>query len=485
MKASDLNVVLSSVVETVAEGICIVDEDSLVQYANREMEKILGVSRADMTGHLISDITDELLDSDGLPIPRGQGASRLAMTRGRPVYDVEQSFRRPDGSVVNLSVNAAPLRGAGGAVTGAVLSIRDITDRIRAEAELRRSQERLTMLMSNAPIALVALDNSGCFTFCEGRALKAFGVKARDIIGGSVFDPKFAALEGMRALRNAVRGDHGISRVHSTTLDIDLELRTQALEDEGGRVVGLIGVAIDVSDRTRAEAAAQESLEQLLVADRSRCQLIDRLVTAQEEERRRIAADMHDDSLQVMGAISLRMARVRARTNDARTREAMDDVQATIELAATRLRHLLFNLRPPMLDREGVAAALREYLEQLRDDTGVHYRLHDRLVLQPSVPQRTNLFRIAQEALVNVRKHAAASRVDVTLESRWNGTLLSIRDDGQGFDPDRGRRPDSLGLLAMNERAEMMGGSCEIHSAEGEGTRVRVWLPDAAQVQTA
>ena len=194
---------------------------------------------------------------------------------------------------------------------------------------------------------------------------------------------------------------------------------------------------------------------------------------------------MHDDSLQVMGAISLRMARVRARTNDARTREAMDDVQATIELAATRLRHLLFNLRPPMLDREGVAAALREYLEQLRDDTGVHYRLHDRLVLQLSVPQRTNLFRIAQEALVNVRKHATASRVDVTLESRWNGTLLSVRDDGQGFDPDRGRRPDSLGLLAMNERAEMMGGSCEIHSAEGEGTRVRVWLPDPAQVQTA
>ena len=485
MQASDLNVVLSSVVEAVAEGICIVDEDSVVQYANREMERILGVSREDLTGRLVSDMTDELLDSDGLPIPRSQGAARLAMARRRPVYNVEQSFRRADGEVVNLSVNAAPLRGAGGAVTGAVLSIRDITDRIRADAELRQSQERLTLLMGNAPIALVALDHSGRITFAEGRALQAFGMKGRDLIGGSVFDSKYARSDAVRAMRQALGGDHGINRIHSSTLDIDLELRTQPLEDEVGGGLGLICVFVDVTDRTRAEAAAQESLEQLLVADRSRRQLIDRLVTAQEEERRRIAGDMHDDSLQVMAAISLRMARVRARTDNQRTRESMDELQATIELAATRLRHLLFNLRPPVLDREGVAAALREYLEQLRDDAGVRYRLHDRLDSQPSVQQRTNLFRIAQEALANVRKHAAASRVDVTLDSRWNGTLLSVRDDGQGFDPDRGRRPDSLGLLAMNERAEMMGGWCEIHSAEGEGTRVRVWLPDPAQVQTA
>ena len=362
---SDLNLVLGSVLETVAEGIAIVDRHSRVRFANREMERILGLPRRRLLGHSLGDLTGRLLDAEGRRVPSGRRPSSLAMKSNRPVYDQRLSFLRPDGLAAHLSVNAAPLRGASGTLIGAVLSMRDVSDRIRAEA------------------------------------------------------------------------------------------------------------------------AAQASSEQLQIAARARRQLIDRLVSVQEEERRRIAADMHDDSLQVMGAISLRMARLRRRAADESTREAMDELQATIELAATRLRHLLFNLRPPVLDREGVAAALREYLVQLRGDTGVHYRLHDRLQAQPSLEQRSNLFRIAQEALANVGKHAQAARVDVTLDSRWGGTLLTVRDDGAGFDLDHHGRPDSLGLLAMNERAEMMGGWCEVQSVEGEGTRVRVWLPEVAEERSA
>jgi signal transduction histidine kinase len=166
-------------------------------------------------------------------------------------------------------------------------------------------------------------------------------------------------------------------------------------------------------------------------------------------------------------------------------RDAVDEIQSTVQLAATRLRHLLFNLRPPVLDREGVAAALREYLEQLRGDVGIHYRLHDRLKRQPSGEQGSNLFRIAQEALANVRKHAMASRVDLSLENTRGGTLLTIRDDGRGFNLEGARRPDSLGLLGMSERAEMMGGWCQVQSAKRRGTRVRIWVPEVAAQQTA
>ncbi|MFY9614140.1 MAG: PAS domain-containing protein [Candidatus Dormiibacterota bacterium] len=355
---SDLNLILGSVVETVAEGICILDRKSLVRFANREAERILGVSRQAMIGRAIIDLTKESLGRDGKPAGATNRPSLMAMQQNRPVYGIQLSFLRPDGTRIHLSCNAAPLRDASGKVTGAVVSLRDITEQVLAGEEL-------------------------------------------------------AAM--------------GHARRH----------------------------------------------------------LIDRLVSAQEEERRRIAADMHDDSLQVMGAISLRLARVRQRTHDQGTQEAMDELQGTVELAATRLRHLLFNLRPPVLDREGVAAALRGYLERMRDDAGVHYRLHDRLAAEPSLERRTQLFRIAQEALVNVRKHAGASRVDVSLDSRWGGSLLTVRDDGKGFAVDARRRPDSLGLLAMSERAEMMGGWCEVQSAEGEGTRVRVWLPDPAQERTA
>jgi PAS domain S-box-containing protein len=354
VKNSDHNLVLGSVVETVAEGICIVDRKSLVQFANREAERILGVSRQAMIRRTVRDLTKESLGRDGKPMPMSDRPSGLAMERNRPVYDIQLSFLRPDGIRIHLSCNAAPLRDAAGKVTGAVISLRDITEQVLA-----------------------------------GEELEAMG--------------------------------------------------------------------------------------------HARRHLIDRLVSAQEEERRRIAADMHDDSLQVMAAISLRLARVRQRTKDQATQEAMDELQATVELAATRMRHMLFNLRPPVLDREGVAAALRGYLERMRDDAGVHYRLHNRLVPEPSLEQRTHLFRIAQEALANVRKHAGATRVDVSLDTRSGGSLLTVRDDGKGFTVDGQRRPDSLGLLAMSERAEMMGGWCEVQSAEGEGTRVRVWLPDLAR----
>jgi PAS domain S-box-containing protein len=346
---TNLNVVLASVVETVAEGLCIVDAASRVQYVNRELERVLGLSRQEMLGRTIDELGG--LSEPGWPSAR-------AIAGSRPVYDTELTFARPDGRAVHLSVNAAPLRAEDSGVSGAVLSVRDMTDRIAAADELRR-------------------------------------------------------------------------------------------------------------------------------VDDSRRQLIDRLVSAQEEERRRIAADMHDDSLQVLGAIGIRLERVRRRVDEPITRAAIDDIDETVKLAATRLRHLLFNLRPPVLDREGVAAALREYLQHLRADTGLHCRLHARLEREPSLDQRSNLFRIAQEALVNIRKHARATRVDVSLDNSRGGTVLTVRDDGRGFDAGAARRADSLGLIAMSERAEMMGGWCHVTSSRKGGTQVRVWLPDATVEQSA
>ncbi|MBI2239037.1 MAG: hypothetical protein HYU54_11020, partial [Actinobacteria bacterium] len=145
------------------------------------------------------------------------------------------------------------------------------------------------------------------------------------------------------------------------------------------------------------------------------------------------------------------------------------------------LRHLLFELRPPAIDRDGLAAALRQYLEDVRDEAGIEVHLDDRLVTEPPPEIRMTAYRIAQEALTNARKHAQASRVDVLLQPMDGGILVRIRDDGLGFDADslNGPAPGHLGFTAMGERAQCAGGRLRIDSTPGVGSSVEFWLPVA------
>lgn len=146
-----------------------------------------------------------------------------------------------------------------------------------------------------------------------------------------------------------------------------------------------------------------------------------------------------------------------------------------------RLRKLPFELRPPALDRDGLAAALRIYLEENLAEGDPAYEVVDRLREEPSAEIRTVLYRIAQEVLVNTRKHARAKKVDLLLENREGGFHVVIRDDGVGFRPEEVARtaPGHLGLASMRERAEMAGGWCRVESAPGRGTTVEFLVPAA------
>jgi signal transduction histidine kinase len=150
-----------------------------------------------------------------------------------------------------------------------------------------------------------------------------------------------------------------------------------------------------------------------------------------------------------------------------------------VAMSVARLRNLLFELRPRVLDREGLAPALRSYLEEVGRDGGLTCRLRNDMRSDPPSETRTILYRIALEALVNVRKHAVASRVDVSLEERDGGYFVRIRDDGRGFSPDGPSVPLSghLGLTAMRERAELAGGWWTAASRPGEGTLIEFWVP--------
>jgi signal transduction histidine kinase len=243
----------------------------------------------------------------------------------------------------------------------------------------------------------------------------------------------------------------------------------------------LIGIVErELAARRDSEAALRESLTQLEETDGQRRRLLQSLVTAQEEERRRIASDVHDDSIQVMAAAVMRIGIIRdGLRNQAELDEQLGRLQETCEQTIYRLRHLLFQLRPPSLDRAGLAVALDEYLQQWTAEAGLEYRLSDLLTEEPPADTRSVIFRIAQEALTNVRKHAHASHVTVTLEERPPGVLLRVDDDGTGFThQDRSKSGiDHFGLISMRERADVAGGWWRIESDGESGTTVEAWVP--------
>src|SRR5829696_8277268 len=234
----------------------------------------------------------------------------------------------------------------------------------------------------------------------------------------------------------------------------------------------------ELTDVAEALNSAAEDIERR-EADQTR--LLAELVAAEEETRRRIAADIHDDTAQAVAAAGLRMDALVADLRDPVAREAAVNAREALGEANKRLRRLLFELRPPALDEAGLAAALELFLTDAFSQNGFDWRVDNRLRGEPSPEVRAILYRVALEALTNVRKHAGASLVEVSLERRGVGVAVSVRDDGAGFElpaPEAPSRPGHIGLLSMRERAEAAGGRFALASTPGSGTTVDFWMPE-------
>jgi len=250
----------------------------------------------------------------------------------------------------------------------------------------------------------------------------------------------------------------------------------------------LRSLAATLDEQVRARTRdLDESLEELKRADSARRLLLEKLVSAQEDERRRIAGDIHDDSIQVITAAYLRVELIRQALGDDRNADTLGKLDEALRAAIDRLRHMIFELRPAMLDTSGLAATMQAHLDQWEQQTGTRYTLANRLRGEPAPLVRTTLYRIAAEALANVRKHARATHVAVDLDHADTGYMLKVADDGVGVDrpPDAGPA-EHFGISMMAERATMAGGWCRVESNHpAPGTTVLAWTPASPQTSPA
>jgi PAS domain S-box-containing protein len=241
-----------------------------------------------------------------------------------------------------------------------------------------------------------------------------------------------------------------------------------------GPVVRIVGTHLDLTERKRAEEMQERERE-----ERTRRELLSRLVFAQEDERRRIAREMHDQFGEDLTALSRRiglLADAARRGSDAMV-EQIGELESVVQKLDRDVDELVWELRPTALDDLGLRAALSNYVKDWSRRVNIRVDLHTTGLLDDRLPPdlETTLYRIVQEALTNVAKHSRADNVEIILERRPDAVVLIVEDNGVGF---AGSTPASgghgFGLLGMRERAALVGASLQIESSPGQGTTVLV-----------
>lgn len=392
----------------------------------------------------------------------------------------------------------------------------DITAAKRFEEQLQNSEMRLRLMIESVTeYAIITLDTKGRIDHWNPGATRMFGYAEEEILGQSfslMFTPEDRATgidrEELRQARDAGRASDERWHVRKDGSRFYSSGVTAPLQDSLGNLRGFIKVARDLTDRKRSEDALQEAhraLEQRVqerttdlsaanrlleeeLRERTRAQvrireLLGRVISIQEDERRRISRDLHDQVGQQIVALKLQIEALAedSSASSRRRRELIETALDAIAILDRDIDYFTWELRPPVLDGAGLGAVIRRFVDEWSKTFGVAAAFHtsglDDQRLAPLA--ETSLYRIAQEALNNIHKHAGATVVSVVLERRGSDVVLVIDDDGRGFDATEtgardGRR---IGLLGMHERASLAGGLLEIKSAPGEGTTVLARLP--------
>ncbi len=458
---------LTAITSSQSVGFGFVDRDCRIVRLNAMLAAITGGTVEEQVGRTVAEAVPHLW-------PQIEAAVRHVLESGEDVVNHELAGEGAGGEADrHWLASFHAVRGAGAEVVGAAAIVFDVTERRRAE----RFSEQL-IETSNA-IVLVLDPAANVLGF--NRAGEEISGYTRDELMGRNWDvlvPRDRYPEVWDTHRRLV--GEGAPRYANPIVTKAGEERFILWQNsqrvERGSVIGTVSFGIDITELVSARSDAERSLEQLRVADHERRRLLERLVHAQEEERQRIARDVHDEPVQVLVALSLRLDMLARTTDDPELLAALSEARRTARATIASLRNLTFELHPPMLDREGLAGALRVHLEQMRQEIGTQFALESELTGPPSPQTSAIAYRIAQEALTNIRKHACAQRVTVGLRGDEHALVVRIADDGRGFQgaPDE---PGHLGLVSMRERAEMAGGWFRLESEDGGGTVVEFSLP--------
>lgn len=396
-----------------------------------------------------------------------------------PFITYEHTVRKPDGGVQWEKCTNHAIFDRQGNITEFQSVGHDITEQKRSEETLRKSEERYRKLVETMNEGLGVQDENGNVTYLNRGFYEILGHTRDEVIGKPIYDfldeENRAIMEGQIARRKkGEKGSYEIQWTKKNGEKVYTLVSPEPIFDADGRYRGSSTVLTDITNLKEAEAKLKALGDQLRA-------LAARLTEVEEAERKELARELHDQVGQNLTALGINLNMIKAQIpEDAPDliRSRLDDSLALIEQTSERIRDVMSNLRPSVIDDYGLFAAIRWYCENFLQRTGIDISVQGEELI-PRLPQSTEtaLFRIAQEALTNIVKHANASMVNVTLKALDGLVQLVIDDNGIGFDPARihaAEQKPKWGVITMRERAEAIGGQMRVESGPGRGTRLLV-----------
>jgi PAS domain S-box-containing protein len=403
-----------------------------------------------------------------------------------PSLTVLHTAIRKDGRERKLRWSHRALFGEDGVMRELQSVARDITEQVEAEQRLRESEERLRVLIDFASEGILTIKN-GIFTSCNREAAGMLGLRPDDIIGRTPeeLSPEFQP-GGERSAdlvkRNTATALAGTPLVFewehlkANGAVADIEVSLGRIEDADG--IKLLCFWRDVTERKIAQERLRESREQLRA-------LTARLDQVREEERRDLSRELHDGLGQSLTAlkidISLMKRFLAASTAPQEQIETIDSMNRLVDDTMQMTRNLASALRPSLLEEIGLERALKSLLNDIAARSGLGVSIEAPPEIRNMKPETSlALYRISQEALTNVLRHARAEAVTINFVTESDGVVMNIDDDGVGIDPDRRWREGALGIVGMRERAEQAGCTLAVQRLHERGTRVGVRVPATA-----
>ncbi|MBE9547618.1 MAG: PAS domain S-box protein [Proteobacteria bacterium] len=451
------------------------DADRKIIFWNQASEKLYGYKKEEAIGNQLEDliIPSEMRESvieavrnwveNGIPIPHGELKLMRKDKTTFPVYSSHVILKNINGEFEMYCIDI------------------DMTERKRAEGALRESEKKYRRLFNTESDAIMIFDAETLeFIDVNESALSLYGYTREEFL--KLRQPAITAKpeESEASIKETLAGKliripiRYHKKKDGTIFSVEISAGTFTMKN---RKV-LFGVIRDITERRQAEEA-------LLNSEKRLHYLSSQLITAQEKERRRISLELHDEMGQALTAISINIRSIEKELPSDLTpliKERIAEIYSLADQASEQIRELSHYLRPSMLDDLGLVPTLHWYLDVYRKRTNLDVKYEPiNFEERPSPEVETVIYRVVQEALNNIVKHAQAGSVLVRLERKDKEAAVFIKDNGGGFEVNEFLAPDDLkggiGILGMQERVSILGGKFSIQSSKGHGTRISVEIP--------
>jgi PAS domain S-box-containing protein len=473
-------------------------QESEEKYRNIFNDAILGIYQTTPEGRFLSanlalarmhgyDTPEELINhmaditTQSYVNPEDREIFKRILCREGMVEKFETQLYKKDGAMIWVSINARVVKDSRGNISYYNGTIEDITERKRAQEALQESEERYRTLTEKA-IAGIYLIQDGLFRYVNPTFCEIHGYTRDELV--NKFSPLDLVVEEEKELldnkiEERLSGEKESGQFSIRIRRKDGEIRFLEVFSSYALYAGkpaVLGTCVDVTEARRANEAIKRSQKEL----RS---LTAYLQNIREEERMLIAREIHDELGQSLTGIKIDISWLKKKLGNIvgpadPIQTKIDTLLALTESTIATTRELSLSLRPGILDDLGLVVAINWEIKRFKEKTGIICTFQSD-VEEITIPEKhtTTLFRISQECLTNIARHANATKVEITLIEKGENLILEIEDNGKGITTEQIRNPLSLGILGMRERIKNLKGKFHISGTPGKGTKVKVALP--------